>query len=347
MDYSRWENRYRLNESGSVEKVKKMQPVQKEASSGKGTQQRVQTANKTQNSRQMSEEEKRRRQKAARDARARQASAQANKKTRAEYGAEKPRKKTGLWIVILIFFIGFLANLAEEAFDNFSVSDFRDEIDVWDYEEEEYEYDYDYDPYAYVVDEMPEEGDYFEIDLGKGAYYGGKQLPGGVYTVTLINEEDYGNVGLQDSVNLIYYFEYLDAGETTVLEDVRLYEGTQIEIEGNLIVHLESGNAQIDTMEEAQENPLTETVSMTDTIVCGVDFEPGVYDVRAVCGYGTVTDTMAEQEDYTWYTWLDNENEKESVYVNKEFLEGDTLAFDEYSSEDFAVELVPSAEIYP
>lgn len=336
MDFSRWENRYYLNDEGSVEQMRKGQLSQQRIQPPKKTptkqaQQRIQPPKKT----------------PAKQAQQRtrvsnQAKAGHRKKMQAEFGSEKPKKVIGR-ITLLITVIAFVVSVASTLLEYFRYS--ADTAEVWDESTSAYDDLYD-DPYAYAVDEMPNEGDDYLAELGKGSYYGGKQLPVGSYTVILLGE-GYGDVGLYDDRNLIYYHEYLDNEDVTVLEDVRLYEGTQIEIEGNITVQLESHNAQINTMKEAQENPLKDTVPMQGRMIAGEDFEPGIYDIHVTSGYGTVNRTERDADYYDWYTWLDEEEPAQNVYLNKEFLEGDILEFDEYSSEDFKVELVPSEQVYP
>lgn len=330
MDYSRWDDHYHLNEEGCLECVGKNQAAYQNN--------RNKAAMSAQRAVRISEEEKRRREKAIRDARTKKQNAKANQRTRAEYGAEKPKKR-GKKIVLAIFLLGLLSEIAGTVFENNRTAEVEP---VPEYEAEISTND----AYAYVVDEMPEDGEYYEIELGKGSYYGAEQIPVGVYTVTLLNDGGYGNVGLYDDRNLIQYFEYLDCEDVTVLEDVRIYEGTKIEIEGKIWVSLKSENAQIDQMKPAKNNPALWSVPVPDTMVCGEDFDPGFYDLWVERGYGVITRTKAGAESYDWYTWLDSESPEETIYRNQEFLEGDVIAFDESSSDDFRVQLSPCEAVY-
>lgn len=192
------------------------------------------------------------------------------------------------------------------------------------------------DDYAYVSRELSETGDYYESVLTPGYYIVGVHIPEGKYTLEII-EGSYMNSYIQDYENGIYmspsFGEDSYDGYLT-LEDVRLYEGALVEINGAGTLNITSENAQTDTM-TGMENPMDPTAVATfETdeymeIVVGEDIPEGVYDFTALSGWSSVNISYQENEDTTseYYYWIDSET-AENTFVNIVLIEGMTIICD-------------------
>ncbi|NCB94012.1 MAG: hypothetical protein EOM40_15850 [Clostridia bacterium] len=274
-------------------------------------------------------------------------------------------RKTAQWvgvlIVILIAVIGalvenFEANKEssyEETYDTsydvdttLDVGRIDDTSPLFDDIEEAEEMDI----YGFVTEEMPEEGDTLETTMEAGRYVVGQQIPAGTYRMSgtdLVGMY----VNLDDEENNIYHTwwfnEYETASNEYEIEDVRLYTGAVLTIQGTGDVLLDTENAQGDELQEPESNPLVEEVTVTmDAMVAGKDFEPGTYDAEVLNGEGNL---CVEDEDGYYYSYyLDAEGiYNASSFRNLEILEGDTVYYEKYlEDEDCDIVLKPSAEIW-
>lgn len=240
------------------------------------------------------------------------------------------------WIVAVVLIISVGMPIVTELLDS---ADTDTDSQVWTDGE-----DYEYDQYQFVTRELSDTGDVYDMILGNGKYYVGVNIPEGSYTVELTDGE--GSVNVDDPENSIYLYQYFgydeDSGDTTVLEDVRLYEGAVISISGTASLDFHSENAQVQAM-SAETNPLTESVSLEDgrTYTAGTDFPEGIYDISgsawATVDYKVYLGEIYDEEDlnYRWESvWFD---EDPKPYCNVVLPAGTEITVD---GED--VVLVPS-----
>ena len=97
--------------------------------------------------------------------------------------------------------------------------------------------------YDYVPYELPETGVHYETEIGTDADPGAVleisvgetgELPEGTYRVDWVSGD--GGLVLDDTDNLIYFYQYFTGDEMTVtgvqsLEDLRLYQGAVVQLE--------------------------------------------------------------------------------------------------------------------
>lgn len=209
----------------------------------------------------------------------------------------------------------------------------------------------DYDPYAYTTREFAEGGESYSAQLESGDYVVGKQIPEGKYTVTV--DSGYGWFDLEDSENNIYLSDSLSTVESeysfSEVEDVRLFEGAVLKVQTGTKLVFTSENAQIKELSKGQSNPLTEEIIVEDGMIAGIDFPEGTYDVQLLKGDGSIEINSDESETYYYrYLFMAENDYSENYYRNVPFTKGISIKVQgEYSSEDFAVKLVPSETIYP
>ncbi len=203
--------------------------------------------------------------------------------------------------------------------------------------------------YEYVSRELSETGDYYESVLTPGYYIVGVHIPEGCYTLEII-EGTYMSSYIQDFDNGIYlspgFGEDSYDGYLT-LEDVRLYEGALVEINGSGALNFTSENAQTDTM-TGMENPMDPTTVATfETdeymeIVVGEDIPEGVYDFTALSGWSSVNISynLDEESCNEYYYWIDSET-LENTFANIVLIEGMTIICDNA----IELQITPSAAI--
>lgn len=170
----------------------------------------------------------------------------------------------------------------------------------------------DYDPYWYVTREIPDTGEAFEIVLGNGIYKVGVHIPEGVYRAEVV--EGGGSVGITDDENLIYDSVYLgeeeEYGQVPDADDLRFYNGAELQVGDGVIVKLSTENAQ-PLVQETSENPLTESVSLPEgTCISGDGTVPqGIYDLTVDTsyegGYGYSSITLLYPNGQSEYFWAD------------------------------------------
>lgn len=239
--------------------------------------------------------------------------------------------------------IGILAILLTVGSTLFQlVADIGSELWEENYYSEEEVY---YDPYEYVEYELAEDGEIYQEFLEPGIYTVGMHIPEGNYQVILMSGE-YGNIEINDSKNSIFLYESLDYERQEIIGDIRLYNGGYFVVETGIAVEIYSENAQPLSV-KGFENPLTESVVVTEEMTAGEDFPAGVYDIcyEAVDEYSygsaqyTITD--ADGYDYEYYIYFDGALEYET-YHNVTLPKGAVITLDTLES----VTLIPS-EIIP
>lgn len=136
----------------------------------------------------------------------------------------------------------------------------------------------DYDVYDYVSYELPEDGETYTTLLGPGVYTVGVHIPEGTYTASVISG-DYGMVEIRDHFNYIYSFANIGyEDEATSVEDLRLYRDAYFVVSTGIVIQISAENVR-DSQLVYSGNYLMDTITVTDTMVAGEDFEAGVYDI--------------------------------------------------------------------
>lgn len=258
------------------------------------------------------------------------------------------RKTTGgllmIGLVILFILLSFLneSGVFEDSpaeVENYGTYDTEEAVEVQELP---------MDIYENMVRELSEEGETFEISLSSGRYTVGCQLPEGQYTVTA--GEDAENVwfSVEDLVENCFYnswwlSDYQTDEGTYEIEDVRLYQGAVLTINGAGTLIFETENGQIEQMQTPKKNPLTQKITVTsEEIVVGTDIQPGVYDVQALENEGILV--VVDEEGYGQEYYLDSDEWYDpSGFRNLILLEGDTVSV---SEEGFSAVLIPSENIY-
>ena len=272
----------------------------------------------------------------------------------ATVGEKFPRKKkvrkagNGIKLKKILGFLVFVL-IAFEVLSDVGSDLWKDSTSVFSSKEDSADSDGAYD---YVTRELSEDGDSWEETLGSGEYVVGVQIPEGIYTLEVDSGSDTFN--LSDYENGIYLwrqFALEDTDEDTVtsLEDVRLYNGAVVRLDGGKI-RFTTDCAQ--SLDNGEDNPLTEEVTLTgqNALVAGVDFPAGVYDVETT-DEGAYLDfevPVADGEEYADYyissVYLEREYDEDIAFKNLVIPEGVKVSLDG-SGEDLQVILKPSERI--
>lgn len=262
------------------------------------------------------------------------------KKMRKAGNGIRPKKILGFLVFALIAF-EVITNVGEDLW--------KDSTSVFSSKEDSADSDGAYD---YVTRELSEDGDSWEETLGSGEYVVGIQIPEGIYTLEVDSGSDTFN--LSDYENGIYLwrqFALEDTDEDTVtsLEDVRLYNGAVVRLDGGKI-RFTTDCAQ--SLDNGEDNPLTEEVTLTgqNALVAGVDFPAGVYDVETTdeWAYLDFEVPVVDGEEYADYyissVYLEREYDEDIAFKNLVIPEGVKVSLDG-SGEDLQVILKPSERI--
>ena len=227
-----------------------------------------------------------------------------------------------LWIAL--GFMGTLVHTLSSVFHSFTEEQMVD----------------DYDPYWNEQNPIPEEGEYFSVDLSSGYVRGGIHIPEGIYTVELIQGSS--GFSLNDRENSIFMYYSSDEVAETVT-NLHVHNGGLITISGDVVLRFTTENAQPLLPTEANEN--TETFRMTQgmELVGGESLPIGSYDVTCIEGYGAF-----------YYEYLDSNNQlcQDTIYLDADG-EYDAFQFSNLVIQDgmkisvsedseFAIDLVPS-----
>lgn len=253
---------------------------------------------------------------------------------RAGISAQKSLKIAGAVIGLAVVVTGWLG---KSAFDHMKLFPGQGE------QESETLYQ---DPYEYVEKELPETGEYYEVELGQGEYLSGVHFPEGNYTAGLL--EGHGGLSVSDYENGIYLWQYFgtdeEYDEVEYMEDIRLYTGARLEISDTARLRLATENGQTGSMESI-ENPLTEsfTLKKNKTMVVGEDIPSGVYDLHVMFNWAVlrcrIPDDTYEEGYYENSYWLGGEDWGDT-YRNVYLKDGM-----EITAEENTLELTPSKEI--
>ena len=235
---------------------------------------------------------------------------------RARQPGNSKTKSLAIWIivlaVILITAVQLLSDSDGALFSSVFSPDGSDSPDA-DYSYDDWDTgEYTYDPYAYVTREIPADGETREVLLGNGIYKVGVHIPEGIYRAELA--EGTGSLQIRDTENAIFYSVYFgteeEYDEVTQSDDIRLYNGAELEIDSNVIVRLSTDNAQPLT-QEPSANPLTEPVTVKEgTYIAGDGEIPeGIFDITAIdytdgnSGYASIT--LVYPDGTSAYLWTD------------------------------------------
>ena len=235
---------------------------------------------------------------------------------RARQPGNSKTKSLAIWIivlaVILITAVQLLSDSDGALFSSVFSPDGSDSPDA-DYSYDDWDTgEYTYDPYAYVTREIPADGETREVLLGNGIYKVGVHIPEGIYRAELA--EGTGSLQIRDTENAIFYSVYFgteeEYDEVTQSDDIRLYNGAELEIDSNVIVRLSTDNAQPLT-QEPSVNPLTEPVTVKEgTYIAGDGEIPeGIFDITAIdytdgnSGYASIT--LVYPDGTSAYLWTD------------------------------------------
>ena len=240
-----------------------------------------------------------------------------------EKGDKKPVGCSAFLSVIpfIIALLGLIGNIAGDIFSGFGEA----EPDYY------YEENVGYDPYAWVIDEMPEDGDAYSTYLDAGIYEVGYHIPMGIYQINASAGTN-GTVEVYDEWNEIYLSEFLDAhSDSYTLYDVQLYDGAYLVIYSGMEVTLFTENAQLmnvsGTLAESKE-----AIELGGRLEAGVDFEAGAYDIiyQPEVGEDSFVSIMVmpEDKDYGFYITFDSAIEGETFY-NVPIPEGAVIVVDE------------------
>ena len=200
----------------------------------------------------------------------------------------------------------------------------------------------DYDPYEYAMYELPETGVSYEMVLEAGSYKGGVHIPEGSYYVEVISGMGY--IELEDHFNGIYASYSLSAEETgyeedlAYIEDLRIYAGTRIDIEEDVVIAIHTEDAVLPLT--YMENPNVRTGVFSEQFVVGIDIPEGVYDVTCLEGSGIFEYSVEFPDGYTSYEGKligAGDSSFSEIYKNVVLPHGTEVII-----EDMTVELTPS-----
>lgn len=225
-------------------------------------------------------------------------------------------------IVALLVVIVVIANLITMASDLFSDSSLGnllfDDEEIGEIQEAGEILTIEDEYYEYVMYELAETGESYEAYLPAGYYVTGYHLPEGTYT--FVAQGDIGYVNVEDWNNSIYFWEamapYSEEGYMA-LENVRLYNGAILYIDGGLSLSVATDNAG--EQKDLVDNPLQDPVKIPyaeSGMLAGEDFAPGTYDLYL---YG----------DWDYVDLFSMNEDGEEEFVNSFYIRGEELTEDE------------------
>lgn len=180
-----------------------------------------------------------------------------------------------------------------------------------------------YDPnscvdYSNATYELSEAGEAYKVVLERGTYKVGVHIPEGKYSIELLSGD--GRLVLTDDKNQIYLDSRVrqkGEAETTGsisdkgMQDIRLYKGMLVELfsysasernsEEEVTIKFVTKNAQLPLT--FMENPNTESFTISETTIVGVDIPEGSYDFICLSGNGYVE--LSRVEDKKWEELLE------------------------------------------
>lgn len=218
------------------------------------------------------------------------------------YGAKKVNHSSGneqkvlLWIIAAIVIIGIIYQLGFKIFNSQEEkSSIVDNSQTVNGETDEV-YGED-STYSFVKRELSETGDTYQLELTAGCYEVGIDLPEGKYSAELLNYN--GTLLISDWDNGINIWKYFGEGENAIRQsdDLRLYRGAKVQIDGGISIRLTTENGQLPDMVIPISNPLSQEIDITGTKTAGIDFPAGTYDLTATSGVGLFHYTVPGQQE--------------------------------------------------
>ncbi|WP_409015463.1 hypothetical protein [Anaerostipes caccae] len=210
------------------------------------------------------------------------------------------------------------------------------------------------DTYEAADYDLEKTGKRFSVNLTSGRYIVGLDLPEGNYTMTAGGEELYFSAN-NDAQNIGIYEEFTDEKILEVkryckVKNVRLYQGSLIEVTGRGHINCETSDANMKKMEEPRKNPLSKEVEVDGVMTAGKDFPAGTYDVVAVSDGGEFKFTYEQDKDDEFGAnsiWLseDSKGEDPEKFVNLELMKGTEIEIPPEGY--FQVRLIPSKHVRP
>lgn len=256
------------------------------------------------------------------------------------------------FILTLVAASGILLDVASEA----DISGLIEQVKIFvkDEEQDQQTKTISKSTYDEVSYPLSTTGKKFSADLSSGRYVVGLDLPEGVYTVTGTGEEIGFSVTNDaqyiDIYELLTDHKSIGSEQNSEVKDVRLYQGSLIEISGRGTIHCNTSDARMEKLKESSQNPLNKEVEVTGVMTAGKDFPAGTYDVVALSGQGEfnfVCEQDKDDEDGGESIWLsgDSEGDEAQKYKNLELADGTEIK--NPTEADFQVKLVPSRRVRP
>ena len=165
---------------------------------------------------------------------------------------------------------------------------------------EAYEVQEEYDPFAYVEEELPTEGEFWEEERSAGMYVVGVDIPEGEYVLEGRKGSSYSVYDSRHYLSVSESF-HSEKEDTKQVGGVKLFEGAVVCVDGMYRVKFYTENAQLENMEARMENPLIQPFEMSGTSVAGETFPEGTYDVYCIGdSFGVFNfDLELSREDHT------------------------------------------------
>lgn len=208
-----------------------------------------------------------------------------------------------------------------------------------------------YEDAAYSLEKTE---DSFSVKLSSGRYIVGLDFPEGNYTMTGAGD-DLSFSAINDVQNISIYEQVtnkktLEANRFCKVKNVRLYQGSLVEVSGKGYISCKTSDANLKKMGEPRGNSLSQEVEVSGVMTAGKDFPAGTYDIVAVNGEGEIDFTFEQDKDDEYgahRVWLseDPQGEEPDKYVNLELTKGTEIEI--LSEGDLQVKLVPSKRIRP
>ena len=162
---------------------------------------------------------------------------------------------------------------------------------------------------------IPADGETYETVLGTGAYKAGIHLPEGVYRAELLAGS--GSVSISDRENSIYIHNYFgteeEYDEVAEMDDLRLYNGADLDVGGGVLIRLTTDNAQPLTAEPYPAES-TDTYSLPEgeyrAGTGASEIPEGIYDISIAedetdpFGYASIT--LLYPNGLSGYYWADS-----------------------------------------
>lgn len=263
-------------------------------------------------------------------------------------GQKQGKKSIGLILIIGIIVVGVVF-LFVNGISNMSSSETTDEI--WDDDflaEDEENFQNDDDQFAGANGNLDEDGEVWEEELMAGMYVVGIDIPQGEYTLTGKDGSSYGVFDKEHSISDNRRFGEEDVYQ---VENVELFQGALVCVDGLYPVNFSTKNAQTQDMGTREANPLTESYEFSGTAVAGEDFPEGTYDVYAVGDdfgvfqFGVDLIRVDYTVPFSFSTLMEKNPTEEypdycSVYKNVVFPKGAVL-----ETEELQIKLEPSPEV--